>query len=375
MKTLVVASIVKPVDASCNLACSYCYMKKFGRQITGEVMSAETLRNLINFFCREQRKIEFVWHGGEPLLAGINFYKKVVAFQKEWIDKGRKIENFVQSNGTLINHRWVSFFKENDFFVGVSLDGPELIHNSVRRYKNGKPTFEKIMRGIKLLKDARIFNGVICCVGLHNYHLGSELLDFFVANEIKKIKFLRVKGYDEKGKLHRESIGSGRYTEFLLKVFKRWIEVDDPEIEIRDIKSVVNIMMGGNYRECVYMGRCDKFVTIYKDGSIYACDSLPKIDCLCFGDANGSFLSFEKSLMKFKRNIDLVKRGCGKCDWFKICNGGCLQNQKINLISGKMVNCCCRDLKKFFGEIFCVLSNYGLVDKSFSSETKMRKRR
>lgn len=156
-------------------------------------MRPETLKALIDFFCSDQNEIEFIWHGGEPLLAGLEFYHEVVKAQHAWKQKGKKITNFLQTNATLITSEWIDFFKENDFLIGVSLDGPREFHDQVRCYHTGKGSYEEVMRGINLLRQAEIFNGVICCISTVNYKFPKEIFNFFLAENIKKLKFARVK--------------------------------------------------------------------------------------------------------------------------------------------------------------------------------------
>ncbi len=353
MEDSISTAIVKPTDGFCNLACSYCYMQKVCTRGKIRVMSAHVLENLTDFFCSELEEIEFIWHGGEPLLAGVDFYQKVVQCQESWIASGKKIANFVQTNGVLLNGRWADFFSQNGFVVGVSLDGPARVHDATRRFKSGGSSLVATINGIEVARKAGIFNGVICCVSSHNCELAEETFDFLCSLGIKSIKFLRVKGEFE------DSVNQGQYVRFLTAVLRRWLEVDDPEIEIRDIKSLIDIALGGNFRECVYMGRCDKFVTVYGDGSIYACDNLPKVDRFCFGNVvqTRKEVLLGPKLQNFLAMIDERKKSCSSCFWFETCRGGCayryLQEEKEENQ--------CEDLKDLFGTVRDVLKRHQMV--------------
>ncbi|MDP2947014.1 MAG: SPASM domain-containing protein [Nanoarchaeota archaeon] len=355
--------IVKPFDDVCNLKCSYCYMEGvINPSYRIRLMNDDTLFSLTDFFCSARECVEFIWHGGEPLLAGINFFEKAMHYQEPWIGRGKKIKNSIQTNATLVNDEWVSFFRDNKFLVGTSLDGPSHMHNIMRT--DGKMgSFDAVMRGIHLLKEGGIFNGVICCVSTANCSHPEEVLDFFVAQDIKSIKFLRVKGLDRNGNPYPGSITPNQYVDFLLAVFKKWLEIDDPEIEIRNIKSVIDILMGGNFRECVYMGACYNYVTVYGDGSIYACDALSQHDFLCFGNVKNRIFE-NQNFSKFIEFIETQKRSCRSCRWFDICRGGCLQDRKIGLDSNGVVeNVSCASLKRFYSEIYSVLGHYDLLSK------------
>ena len=356
--------IVKPLDDLCNLRCGYCYMN--GAMCLShktELMEDRTLASLTDFFCSGREYTEFIWHGGEPLLAGINFFEKVIYYQKEWVRCGKKIKNSIQTNATLINDEWVSFLKTNNFLVGVSLDGPSHMHNIMRTDgKNG--SFDAVMNGISLLKEAGIFTGVLCCVSTANYLYPEEVLDFFLSQKIKSIKFLRVKGLDKEGKPYFGSITPDQYIDFLLGIFKKWLKIDDPEIEIRNLKSIIDILLGGNFRECINMGECYNYVTIYSEGSIYACDALGQKDFLYFGNIKNHTFKY-KNFSKFIEFIKAQKKSCMTCRWFNVCKGGCLQDRKlISNLDVVIKNDACGSLQRLYSEIFSVLRHYDLLPQN-----------
>ena len=180
--------IVKPVNGLCNLSCSYCYASGLKECVAENHMRVETLKSVIDFFCCEQDYIEFIWHGGEPLLIGLDFYRKAVEFQRYWKQKGKKIINFIQTNATLITPEWIHFFNEHNFLVGVSLDGPKEFHDQVRCYPSGKGSYDAVMRGISLLRQTEIFNGIICDISTVNHKFPKEIFNFFIMENIKKLK-------------------------------------------------------------------------------------------------------------------------------------------------------------------------------------------
>lgn len=355
--------IVKPVDGLCNLSCSYCYTLALNKDGITNHMKLETLGAVIDFFCSNQDDVEFIWHGGEPLLAGLDFYTTVAKFQRKWEQQGKKITNFIQTNATLITSQWVQFFTENNFFIGVSLDGPKELHNQVRCYSNGKGSFDEVMKGIDLLREAGVFNGVICSVSSINYRNPKELFDFFIAQNIKKLKFGRVKNIGHCSNISSLVVSPAQYTDFMIAIFNLWLELDDPKVEIRDIQSVVNLILGGNKRECIYMGQCDQYVTIYSDGSIYACDSFPKTDDLHFGsvfDKPGS-IQFKPQLQTFREQIKRRKEFCCACNWYFICKGGCTKDYYGLPYGIKPASEICDNLQRYFNYISTKIRSYGLI--------------
>jgi len=332
-------------------------------------MSPETLKAVIDFFCRDQNDIEFIWHGGEPLLAGLDFYRKAVEFQGDWKRKGKRISNFVQTNATLVTPEWASFFAEHNFFVGVSLDGPKEFHDQVRHYSTGEGSYDGIMRGIDLLRKAGIFNGVICGVSSINHKYPKEIFTFFIAENIKKLKFARVKNIGYCDDISTFAISAAQYADFMIAIFDLWLGLDDPEVEIRDIQSVVNLLLGGNRRECIYMGQCDQFVTVYHDGSIYSCDSFPKMDVLNFGNVldRPTAVRSDQHLKNFKELLKKRRERCQICNWHFICQGGCAKDCYAQFDSIEPLSEVCENLKRYFEHISAKIRFYGLAAKNDQS--------
>jgi len=359
----VTTPIVKPVNGMCNLSCLYCYTSGLKKCIIRNRMSSKTLRAVINLFCRDQEDIEFIWHGGEPLLAGLEFYREAVEAQRTWEKQGKKIKNFLQTNATLITSEWTRFFAENNFLVGVSLDGPKEFHEQVRRYPTGKGSYDEVMRGISLLRQAGIFNGIICSISTVNVGFPKEIFNFFLTENIKKLKFARVKNIGHCGDVSSLVISPAQYADFMITIFDLWLELDDSEVEIRDIESVVSLILGGNKRECIYMGQCDQFVTVYSDGSIYGCDSFPKTNDLYFGSVfdKPTMVRSNSRLQNFRELLEKRKGFCRTCDWYFICKGGCAKDCYEQLDSIEPLSEVCENLQRYFEYISTKIRSYDLI--------------
>ena len=175
---------VKPAGAECNLQCSYCYYLK-NRSLkngnAGAVMSDELLEKYViqHISASTGNIIFFSWHGGEPLLAGIDFYRKAVRFQKQYQPEGSTIINGVQTNGSLVNDEWAGFFAEEKFVAGMSIDGPGELHNKFRRTKSNQPSLEKVLRGYQILRNYGINPEILCVVNSHNVKYPLVVYDFF----------------------------------------------------------------------------------------------------------------------------------------------------------------------------------------------------
>lgn len=355
--------IVKPVNGLCNLSCSYCCTSGLKMCADKNRMRPEILGAAIDFFCRDQDDIEFIWHGGEPLLAGLDFYRRAVEFQSAWEQQGKKITNFLQTNATLITSEWVRFFTENDFLVGVSLDGPKKFHDQIRCYSTSKGSYDEVMKGIDLLRQTGIFNGIICGISTINHKFPKEIFNFFLAENIKKLKFARVKSIGHYDNISSLIISPAQYADFMIAIFDLWLELDDLEVEIRDIQSVVSLILGGNKRECIYMGQCAQFVTVYSDGSIYGCDSFPKTDALHFGSVldESVIVRSNSHLQSLQALLRKRKESCQTCDWYFICKGGCAKDCYKQIDSVEPLSEVCENLQRYFEHISTKIGSYGLI--------------
>ena len=218
------------------------------------------------------------------------------------------------------------------------------------------------MRGINLLRQAGIFNGIICGISTVNHRFPKEIFNFFIEKNIKKLKFARVKSIGHCNDVSSLVISPAQYADFMINIFDLWLELDDPEVEIRDIQSVVSLILGGNRRECIYMGQCDQFVTVYSDGSIYGCDSFPKTDTLRFGSVFDEPIKVKSNarLQSFRKLLEKRKEHCRTCDWYFICKGGCAKDCYKQLDSVEPLNEVCENLKRYFAHISDKIRSYNL---------------
>ncbi len=340
--------IIKPINGLCNLACKYCYMPE---GLNETLMSDNILESIIKFFSRELSQVEFVWHGGEPLLAEVSFFKKIVDIQKSIPNKF--FINVVQTNGTLVNDMWGKFFSDNKFVVGVSLDGTKDIHNENRHYPDMKGSFDQTMYGIDILKQYDVFSGIICGVNKSNFLYPEKVFNFFIENDIKSVKFSRIKDIGCCKNIDDIIISPLQYYDFLIKIFDIWLELDDPSINIRNIEVILSLLFGGDERDCSNIGQCGRYVTVNSNGHIYACDSFPESSDLYFGHVNNTEIDNlgMNNLIKFNSKLEERKNYCKSCEWFFACRGGCSKDFYKNMSSIESETDICTGQKKYFCHI------------------------
>jgi uncharacterized protein len=233
--------------------------------MTNEVIE-ELIRQTSHIVSKE---IYFIWHGGEPLLAGINFYQRVVSVQSECLTQST-YRNSIQTNGTLLTEEWAEFLAENRFKIGVSLDGPSEIHNSNRIFCNGLGSFNEVMKGLSILRDKNIETGIIAVISKRSLGRGGEILDFIVGNGFKRIN-LSPFAEQNNGSLIEGSLTPEEYADFIIEIFDYWIDKDDPDIKIQNLENFFQKLIGGRALFCHSTNRCSSYLSVDSNGDVYLC--------------------------------------------------------------------------------------------------------
>lgn len=353
-------SIIAKPTHECNLRCKYCYLEdgaENGR------MSEQILAQSIEKVSDYADDSHWIWHGGEPLLMGLDFFKIIKDIQDFYKKKDKKFYNGIQSNATLITSNFLDFVEQTkDFYMGTSLDGPEEINNQTRIYKNGNGSFQDAIKGINLLKKRKLGGGAICVINAFNLNFPVEIYHFFKLNNINlKFNPLIKSGLAEKNLLEL-NITPKQYGDFLLKLWN----IYDKDVKregrvVIDLDPFIDII--GNLQTkkpigCNYSKSCrENFISIGPQGDIYPCGRFDGVKEFWMG--NIKFNTIEKLLnsdvqCKLKqRSLENVS-GCSKCNFGIICNSGCMHNAYCNGdIMGK--DPYCSSYKKLFGELQSIL--------------------
>lgn len=323
------------VTNNCNNACDYCYLS-CNKKNESKLISIETVKLVLKRYAdylknlpEEERFLTIVWHGGEPLFAGIDFFKDVVKVQKELSEEfGLKFNNGIESNGTLINNKWADFLKDNNFVIGISLDGPDFVHDIHRRGRDNVSSFSKTLRGINILEEKDIPFSVLSVISDKNYLHYKEMLNFFIKfKNLRYVDFLPC--YDPNGKV--EYLSSENYGSFLVSTFEEWMKLGGPEVlKIRFFEDLMlkisrkvkkNTLIG-----CELMGRCGEIQYVTEDGDLYPCVTLPqktelKLGNLCQSNFETAINS--KNYSDFKNKFNSIHTDCKSCSLLSICKAGC----------------------------------------------------
>lgn len=365
-------AITKVVGSSCNLNCTYCYYldkeRFYGKK--QEIISIELLETYIKDYIQSNQVpvVTFLWHGGEPLLAGMDFYKKAIEFQIKYNIEKKVIENTIQTNATLINDEWSNFFKKNNFLVGVSIDGPKSIHDAYRLNKAGFSSFEKTMRGIQFLKKYKVDFNTLTVVNNLSEGKGREIYKFLKSIGSEFMQFLPAVDYithqdginrqvivspiiDNQAQLAPWSVSAIGYGEFLIDAFNEWVVSDVGKYFVQIFDLTLASWYGYEPTVCAYRETCGNNIAVEHNGDVYSCDHFVFPEHF-IGNINDNSLTEILSSGKQtqfginKRNT--LSRECLQCNYYFACGGECPKHRHLPASDGQKKFALCEGLKMYY---------------------------
>jgi uncharacterized protein len=358
--------MAKPRGAICNLRCDYCYYLRKTDLYPGTSfrMSDETLESYTRQYIQSQQvpEVNFGWQGGEPTLMGLDFFRKAVAYQQKYARPGMKIENTLQTNGTLLNDEWCRFFAKNRFLIGISLDGPREVHDVYRKDKGGAPTFDRVMRGVKLLRKHKVDFNVLTCVSAANVHQPLEVYHF-LRDEISAqfIQFIPIverdneTGFQEGTALTSRSITGKQYGDFLIAIFDEWVHRDVGRVFVQIFDTALGRWLGAPGGLCVFQETCGKALVMEHNGDLYSCDHFVEPRYLLGNILETPLIELVGSEQQLKFGLNKkasLPRYCRECPVLFACNGGCPKNRTDLTPDGEAgLNHLCKGYKAFFTHI------------------------
>lgn len=375
--------MIKPGGSLCNLDCRYCYYLDKAFLYGGKEprMSEDMLDTLIRKYIEacDTPEVSFNWHGGEPLVLGMDFYKKVVELEQKYAD-GKIISNTLQTNGTLLNSEWADFFAKNRFLVGISIDGPEYIHDKYRSSKAGTPSFSKVMAGVQtLLYSGAEFNTLTALTKASEGH-GLEIYQFLKSIGSRYMQFLPVVEKvtyrkNEKGKAIKserpsvvnpynvENDGFGNwsisgigYGRILCDIFDWWVKHDVGQYFVGIFDATLARMCGLQPGTCAHSETCGGNLVVEHNGDVYVCDHFvyPEYKLGNIMQHNLKDMAESEKAVRFgieKRNS--LPAQCRRCEWLKLCNGECPKHRFAQTKTGaKGLSSLCDGLSLFYSHTF-----------------------
>ncbi len=341
--------MLKPAGAHCNLACKYCYYlekNKLYPTAQRHLMSDEMLEQFTREYIEAQtmNQVLFTWHGGEPLLRSIDFYRKALSLQQKYAG-GRRIDNVIQTNGTLLTDEWCEFFAQNHWLVGISIDGPQPDHDHYRLTAAGKPSWKKVMQGIKLLKKHGVEWNAMAVVNAYNANHPLEFYRFFKENGCQFLQFTPIverQTRHEDGRtlasladkneipLSEASVAPEQWGYFLCAIFDEWVRKDVGKIFVEIFDCTLANWMGISPGICAYSKECGHAGVMEHNGDVYSCDHFvfPEYKLGNIRDHSLIDMLYGEQQQEFSRlKHSSLPRQCKECDMEFACHGECPKNR------------------------------------------------
>jgi len=369
--------MAKATGSICNLDCTYCYYLEKEKLYPGRgsawCMSDETLELYVRQYVEAQDgpEVGFAWQGGEPTLAGLEFYRRAVELQDRYAD-GKKIRNSLQTNGTLIDDAWGEFLAEHDFLVGISVDGPEPIHDHYRVDKGGKPSFSKVMRGLEVLKKHKVKFNTLTTVHARNERAPLEVYRFLKDIDSRYMQFIPIveriaprvdpdgsalvpPSWEDEARTSKWSVSPTDFGRFLCEIFDEWVRHDVGRIFVQMFDVAVGAWLGLDSSLCIFAETCGDALIVEHNGDLYSCDHFvyPEYNLGNLRDRSIREMVESPEQHRFgDAKRDTLPRTCRACPVRFACNGGCPKHRFARTLDGeKGLNYLCPAYKTFFTQV------------------------
>jgi len=355
--------MAKPTGAQCNLECDYCFFLKKDRLYPDSNfrMSDETMETYIRQTIEGHRvpEVTIAWQGGEPTLMGLDFFRRAVEVEKKYTKPGMKIENSLQTNGVLIDEEWCKFFHENNFLIGLSLDGPRHLHDSYRHDKGGKSVFDKVVRTLRLMQKHDVEFNILCTINAKNSQHPLEVYRFFREEMgARYIQFIPIverdneTGNQEGTQVTDRTVDPEQYGRFLIEIFDEWVHRDVGTTFVLFFDGVLASYVRGHSTLCILTPTCGEGVALEHNGDLYSCDHFVEPHYL-LGNIRQTSLpelvasDAQQSFGRDKSNT--LPKYCRECTYLFTCHGECPKNRVLTTPDGEPgLNWLCAGLKAFF---------------------------
>lgn len=317
-------SLIIKLTNNCNLNCSYCYHRHDLNRNMGLSLAKEQIDTMIRqLFAHNEKYAEFIWHGGEPLLAGIDIFRFIVEKQQTYNTKGLKIRNSVQTNGTLLNKEYIQFFMDNDFSIGISIDGPFDMHSAERGTFPSE--YQKILQALDYLCTTDAKYGTLCVVGKQHIGQAARIFQMIDEHKIGNIGFLPCIVHNQGIIDQKLTISPEDYAQFMIELFEIWIHSNTRGLSIRNFDDCIRFYRDKTAKTCISCNICDRYLTVTPDGGIYLCDNFSSSKDHLVGDIVTGFDLIDNTtpMQWMKKAMELTPDSCKLCKYFGACHAGC----------------------------------------------------
>jgi len=326
--------LIKPASAVCNLDCEYCfYLDRDAdpyKELPARQMTIETLERLVDtYLFYSYPRSSFIFQGGEPTLAGLPFFEKLIEFQKRYGRNGQSVSNALQTNGTLLDENWCRLLREYNWFVGLSLDGPPETNDRYRYNKDRHGTGKRVLQSLELLQKHRVQFNVLCVLSQANVERPRELYQFFKSLGIDNLQFIPLAEFDASGVPLASTITAEQYGRFLVELFDVWWP-DRRKTHIRFFDNIAEAMAGQKPSTCTMHETCDSYAVVEYNGDVFPCDFFVEGEWKLGNIMLDSWSEIARRSRRFafaaKKTI--AHPECQACEYQSICHGGCPKFRK-----------------------------------------------
>lgn len=349
--------MAKPVGSRCNMRCRYCYYLDKG-QYSSHAKQSRMSYDLLERLIRQTIEsnpgpvVSFTWHGGEPTLAGMDFYRRALELERKYLPRGWSVWNNLQTNGLMLNASWCRFLRDNRFDVGLSLDGSQLIHDQNRRDLGGQGTWSRVIQAAARLRDAGIRPDVLCTVNAASEQAPLEVYQALRSTGSGWIQFIPIVVRQPDGSLAPESVTPEGYGQFLCTVFDQWLHYDLGALDVQLFAETARIWAGGQASLCWMAPTCGRVLIVEEDGSVYSCDHFVDSAHRLGNLASARLEAMANSQSQFEfgqRKHAALTAQCRACPWLRCCGGGCPKDRFARSDDGEEGQYyLCRGLRMFF---------------------------
>ena len=347
--------MAKPAGSQCNCACEYCfYLAKADLYPDGtHRMSDEVHRAYIGQLFASHRvpQVTVAWQGGEPTLMGLDFFRRSIDYQMSSARPGTRIENTFQTNGLLLDDEWCRFFRENDFLIGLSMDGPEELHDRYRKDRAGRGTFDRVLRAARLLQKHRVEFNILCTVNAENADRPLDVYRFF-RDELgaQYIQFIPIVEREGDGVTER-SVRPEQWGRFLIEVFDEWVAHDVGRTFVLNFDGALAGWLGKAGTVCIFGPTCGLGMALEHNGDLYSCDHFVE-PAHYLGNILETplieLVASEKQRTFGRDKRDTLPPRCLACEFLSICNGECPRNRFVEADGETGLNYLCEGYRAFF---------------------------
>ena len=355
--------MAKPTGSRCNLCCEYCFFlkKNYLYPLSNFHMSDKIMETYIRQTIEAHNSpvVTIAWQGGEPTLMGIDFFRRSMEIIKKNLRPGIQVENTLQTNGVLIDDEWCRFLQENNFLVGLSIDGPKHLHDIYRRDKKGNSVYNQVINAIHLMQKHSVEFNILCTVNAKNSQFPLEIYRFF-RDELKTpyLQFIPIverkneNGNQEGTTITERSVQPRQYGKFLIEIFDEWVRNDVGSMFVQLFDGVLASYVRGYSSLCIFSPRCGEGVALEHNGDVYSCDHFVEPKFLLGNIAKthiSDLVSSEKQRSFGESKYKTLPDYCSKCEFLFTCYGECPKNRVLTSPDGEQgLNWLCSGLKAFF---------------------------